>query len=710
MHRFLSLLIILILYACNENNLDKNSGSKLMGNGEASQVQICNKEAETIYILMVTEYEKYNTVRYWKAVPSGGCIIFNEWANIADHDSSGYYFQSSRGRYTPKGSQYLPESPEKVCLLKSISLDQMDGSYNFDGKQAINSGRCPANYLRYSLAGLGTFQGDFPNVTYTFQGGSFLESERILSATSNKESTENLNKKISDLNAELLTLKASVEDCAQKSQILLTQGKILGTSVARIEELKSACKFSDTEHSELKKKFEETKNLAREKLNTLVAYLNDFYKELEIMGNRVGVIDPFQDDFIDAGVENLIRPKVDADLVSEPAEFFSKLGVSYKKPLANYYGQNTNKFVATGLAFTSTFASFGVDLGKTEELDQDAFLDFQKSVEEIESYFSTLDYSKDEYGYRLESPVPNDIKQIVRDDIRPYTGSSGVALEDELKKWEGNLTEKQKFILEAVRFLGIGFHQAILNAPNELETINKQIKDKLSSITEGAVSAIKETATCAAKIGASGDFADWYEIINKRDFCTGEEISRTGQVISAAGLIVGSAKFWRLMGDAVGFAVNTKRVFHETEVVIDSAKKVPGLGADAADLKKFAEVSSKYGRSAEQVSDSLKSGKGLFGNAQQISREVLNEGQIKNLKRFDEKLPSGSNPSTVHTEGTNVVFNAEVPGRVPGSKAVYEKVVDNSGTTISYTKTTYTPEGKIVHIKDKIDGSEIIPE
>ena len=57
-----------------------------------------------------------------------------------------------------------------------------------------------------------------------------------------------------------------------------------------------------------------------------------------------------------------------------------------------------------------------------------------------------------------------------------------------------------------------------------------------------------------------------------------------------------------------------------------------------------------------------------------------------------------------------MVFNAEVPGRVPGSKAVYEKVVDISGTTISYTKTTYTSEGKIVHIKDKIDGSEIIPE
>lgn len=144
--------------------------------------------------------------------------------------------------------------------------------------------------------------------------------------------------------------------------------------------------------------------------------------------------------------------------------------------------------------------------------------------------------------------------------------------------------------------------------------------------------------------------------------------------------------------------------------VVNSAKKVPGLADDVSDLKKFAEISSKYGRSVEQVGDSLKTGKGLFGNAEQIARDVLNEGQLKNLKRFEEKLPAGSNASTVHKEGANVVFNAEVPGRVPGSKAVYEKVVDNSGTTVSYTKTTYTPEGKIVHIKDKIDGSEIVPE
>ncbi len=143
---------------------------------------------------------------------------------------------------------------------------------------------------------------------------------------------------------------------------------------------------------------------------------------------------------------------------------------------------------------------------------------------------------------------------------------------------------------------------------------------------------------------------------------------------------------------------------------LTSAKKIPGLAEDVGDLKEFAEVSSKYGRSVEEVGDSLKNGKGLFGNAGKIPRETLDEGQIKNLKRFEEKLPAGSNPVTIHQEGTNVIFHGDVPGRVPGSKALYEKVIDNNGTTISYTKTTYTPEEKIVHIKDKIDGSEIIPE
>jgi hypothetical protein len=48
-----------------------------------------------------------------------------------------------------------------------------------------------------------------------------------------------------------------------------------------------------------------------------------------------------------------------------------------------------------------------------------------------------------------------------------------------------------------------------------------------------------------------------------------------------------------------------------------------------------------------------------------------------------------------------VVFEVEVPGKVPGSKAIYRKEVDYQGNTVSITKTTIDPKGEVVHEKDK---------
>lgn len=50
----------------------------------------------------------------------------------------------------------------------------------------------------------------------------------------------------------------------------------------------------------------------------------------------------------------------------------------------------------------------------------------------------------------------------------------------------------------------------------------------------------------------------------------------------------------------------------------------------------------------------------------------------------------------------NATFKNEVPGRVPGSKAVYEKTVDASGKTTAAGKTTYDPKGESIHIKYKL--------
>lgn len=72
------------------------------------------------------------------------------------------------------------------------------------------------------------------------------------------------------------------------------------------------------------------------------------------------------------------------------------------------------------------------------------------------------------------------------------------------------------------------------------------------------------------------------------------------------------------------------------------------------------------------------------------------------LKRYAKKLPSGAE-STIITRGADGVIRmrTEVPGRVPGSYAVYEKVMDASGKTIGYTKTTILPDGRVLHTKDK---------
>ena len=87
----------------------------------------------------------------------------------------------------------------------------------------------------------------------------------------------------------------------------------------------------------------------------------------------------------------------------------------------------------------------------------------------------------------------------------------------------------------------------------------------------------------------------------------------------------------------------------------------------------------------------------------------LNPQQLKNLARFEKKLPAGADGILIRDlPGGGRAYQSTVPGRVPGSAAIYEKQVDAAGRTIQLTKTTLDPAGNIVHVKDKITGA-IIP-
>ncbi len=85
-----------------------------------------------------------------------------------------------------------------------------------------------------------------------------------------------------------------------------------------------------------------------------------------------------------------------------------------------------------------------------------------------------------------------------------------------------------------------------------------------------------------------------------------------------------------------------------------------------------------------------------------IAKSDLTPAQLAKLTRFEKKLPKAAGEATVRDlPGGGKIFQAEVPGQVPGSKAIYEKQVDAFGNTISYTKTTVAPDGSIVHVKQK---------
>lgn len=74
----------------------------------------------------------------------------------------------------------------------------------------------------------------------------------------------------------------------------------------------------------------------------------------------------------------------------------------------------------------------------------------------------------------------------------------------------------------------------------------------------------------------------------------------------------------------------------------------------------------------------------------------------KNLTGFMKKSPGDAEiPQIIRLPGGGAEFSYKVPGRVPGSYAMYRKRVDSEGVTELAYKTTFLPDGSIAHIKFK---------
>ena len=60
-----------------------------------------------------------------------------------------------------------------------------------------------------------------------------------------------------------------------------------------------------------------------------------------------------------------------------------------------------------------------------------------------------------------------------------------------------------------------------------------------------------------------------------------------------------------------------------------------------------------------------------------------------------------NNYSVSKNKDGSYTFRMENPGRVPGSKAIYYKIIDSDGKTVRVYKETYDPQGNLVHRKEK---------
>lgn len=81
--------------------------------------------------------------------------------------------------------------------------------------------------------------------------------------------------------------------------------------------------------------------------------------------------------------------------------------------------------------------------------------------------------------------------------------------------------------------------------------------------------------------------------------------------------------------------------------------------------------------------------------------QSLNDAQKAKLADFEKKLPKSAGKVTVRDlPNGGKAFQSDVPAKnIPRSYARYEKQIDGMGNTTSFTKTTFGPDGQIIHVR-----------
>ncbi|MCR6651277.1 MAG: pre-toxin TG domain-containing protein [Cellvibrionaceae bacterium] len=195
------------------------------------------------------------------------------------------------------------------------------------------------------------------------------------------------------------------------------------------------------------------------------------------------------------------------------------------------------------------------------------------SFEEVEAYiYSVVDR---EFWFH-DSALTFEQKRALG-HIRSWNEGMALIIERDLRNYrEGNMTTQKREILTMLEVIGDGIGEAGPASPEA---------DKFRPMVSDLAIAVKEGVVCTAKVLVAGDFADAYEVIIGKDFCSGEQLTVGDRLVTSAGLVVGNGRFYRMVSRKTGLTGSARIV---AEIAADLKDKAKAMGMSDERLEALA--------------------------------------------------------------------------------------------------------------------------
>ncbi len=559
----IGIIVSLNLIACT--NAEDESSGLLADSGH--KFQICNRTNFGLELLERYQEGKQDYISLWLRVGPYECVPVSSRQTNSD-----YYIQSTAGRYVPGPTEYSYDSSNQgiVCWDRSM-LFSKKAQYSYDGNQVLLTGICPNGMDRKSVASLKwtiDAVGD-QDLIYTalISTGKIDESDRIDGwkyVDFSASELDRIKREITKAEESIERIKDNLKSCGNQITQWQRQ-KIFSLDTNEIASFE-ACSDS-TARRAIKSTIDEAKEKTRKLLQDFLDSANGFFTRIltevnSVLSETFGFDQGALSSFVGAKGSTWSQQPVDA--------FVPELN----QALDASYGRDHKEFLETAHDGLLVMAEQGQRI-LNQLNDEQAAFSYLKQATSVREHLEGRKFDRveeiDSEGWPTDSPVPQDIRQVtIKQKIAPRDPERAARLEAILKQWHSagvpeTVIKQRLAYIDALRALGDGFVAAASDVP--------EVLTKMRDILDGAITAAKDVSTCIASVGVGGDFVDWYELTQGRDYCNGNELSFSGRVVSAVGLVAGSAKFWRVMGEAVGISVNSSRVFKKTEEVIDSAKR-----------------------------------------------------------------------------------------------------------------------------------------